>query len=289
MKNKTHITITEFMHVLHKITLSDRDALVVVVGETGSGKSTFMINGAYEYSKITGLPFDLDCITWQRGELVKWIEGEPGSGVGQKPEQSVVIADELISMFNSRNWAKSGQKSAIELLNKCRDRHLVLMGAVPNFWNIDIAFRNRTRFLVYIKKRGGKTDKDGNITAGKSYAWVFRQEQNPFSRDPWNESENRKVLRSGNPTKSKNFLFTIEFTDLPPKLKARYLQLRNTKRKGTEDQDANEPITELETRTLQRNKLIAYLTNVYSIHTNSVATMVNMSNSEIREIKAKWS
>ncbi len=63
----------------------------------------------------------------------------------------------------------------------CRDRHLLIGGNIPNFWDLDTAFNSRIRFYVYIPNRG--------------VAWVFEQENNPFSNDVWNRSKNEKGFR----------------------------------------------------------------------------------------------
>jgi len=127
-------------------------------------------------------------------------------------------------MFYRRNWYEDSQKLAVELFNKCRDRHLLIQGGIPNFWDLDGGLLSRIRFYVYIPERG--------------VMWVFEQENNPFASDKWNVQENRKKFRSGkNPYKCPNFLCEIYYEDLDPVEKKKYYKIRNEKRLNTELQN----------------------------------------------------
>ena len=132
-------TIREVAKLLNDTLYSDRDAVCAFGGMTGEGKSVCMIQLAKEFMKLKNGKFTFDWMTWDRDELLEWIDGprdteNPKYG-GQRNEYGVSIADELISMFYKRNWYEDEQKAAIELFNKCRDRHQLVLGAVPNFWD----------------------------------------------------------------------------------------------------------------------------------------------------------
>jgi hypothetical protein len=221
-KSRFQTSIEEFGQKIFKILKTDRDVVIAVSGFTGEGKSTFMHKLAKAYAKVAGVNYQFDkSMTWSRKELTMWIDGLGEQKTGQKPEYSVVVADELISMFYNRNFTNTDQKSAIELLNKCRDRHLLIMGAVPVFFQLDVAFRSRVRFFVYIIMRG--------------VALVFQQERNPFSRDPWSVSQNYHLFeRRISLSKSPNFLGVIHYDDFDEQEKEDYYKLRNEKRLNTE-------------------------------------------------------
>lgn len=239
------VTLRRFAEFCHELVKSDRDNNIGVGGFTGEGKSTFAIQLLKEYELVkSGKEWDFNQITWMRKEMLKWIDGEGDKREGRLPEYSGVLVDELVSLFYKRNWYEDSQKESIELFNKCRDRHLLIVGNIPDFWDLDSGFLSRIRFYVYIPKRGT--------------AWVFEQENNPFIKDKWNYRDNLKAFRQyKNPFKCQNFLFEILYDDLSPDDKDKYLEIRNTKRLGTEGQ--NEKVEKYREIKAQRNKVIRLL------------------------------
>lgn len=143
--------------------------------------------------------------------------------VERLPEYSAVDADEIVSLFFKRNWFDADQIDGIELLNKCRDRHLVVGGNLPSFWDLDSALYSIVTFRVHIPRRG--------------VAWVFMKDPNPFTVDSWHKKENEKIFRKHkNPAKCKGFVCVIKFNDWPPAKKAKYYAARNKMRLNTEGQ-----------------------------------------------------
>lgn len=212
-----YVSLDEFAQVILKILKTDRDVNIAVGGMTGVGKSTFMAQLQKKYATLANTYWGFDRMTWSRKELMRWIDGEGENKEGQLPEYSAVLVDELFLLFFSRNWYERDQIDAISVFNMCRDRHLFIGGNVPNFWELDSAFRERMRFYVFIPRRG--------------IAWIFEQEINPFTKDSWNVKENMHVFRRNkNPYKCKNFLMEIAFPDFSPEEKEDYLKIRNVKR-----------------------------------------------------------
>ena len=203
---------------------SDRWVFITVTGKMGEGKSCFMTILAAEISKQMGKPFSYkENITYSRKEIGIFIDGEGEEKKGQAPEGSTIVADEIISMFFKRNWHDTEQSAGIELLNKCRDRHLCLMGAVPNFWDLDKALYSVITFRVHIYKRG--------------IAWVYEPDENPHTDDIWHRRINEKSFsKRKNPFRDKGYVGTINFRDWTKEEKEEYLKIRNTKRVGTEAQ-----------------------------------------------------
>lgn len=240
----------EFAKLIYDILKSDRDVNLGMAGMTGEGKSTCLYQIFKHYCKIAGIKWDWDFLTWDRKELLNWIDGDE-DGVGQKTEYSPIMCDELISMFYKRNWYDENQKSSVELLNKCRDRHLFIAGAVPNFWDLDGGILTRFRFYLYVKERGE--------------AWIFKQDNNPFASDTWNLASNKKVfVKNKNPYKCPNFLGILRFDDFDADEKLLYYDIRNKKRIGTEGQNTNktnkqEGSRSLKRLTISRNRLVRFL------------------------------
>jgi hypothetical protein len=242
--NDLAITISELL-------VSDRDVTIGVGGFTGEGKTTFASKLAKAYAKVTGQYWGFDRMTWNRKELMKWIDGTGPEKEGQLPEYSVIVPDELFLMFYRRNWYEEGQVDAIGTLNMCRDRHLFIIGNVPNLWDLDSAFLSRLRFYVYIPQRG--------------VAWIFQQENNPFGSDPWNIGENKKDFRKHkSPVKIANFICQIEFDDWDEEEKKEYYAIRNKKR--VEAMEVNKSYRQYRASKLikQRNDLIKWVwTSLY--------------------------
>lgn len=221
VENRSVQTLKEFAFVIHKTLRSDRDCMIGIGGFKGEGKSTFSTKLQKLYSEIAGIPWSFRHMTWHRDELQTWVDGKGKDKEGQMPEYSAVLPDELISMFYRRNWFDDDQKGSVELFNKCRDRHLLIIGNVPSFWDLDPGFTKNLRFYIYIPERGR--------------AWVFEQENNPFVKDPWNATENLKLFRKfKNPYKCANFVCEIHFDDWEEKEKEEYYRIRNYKRINSE-------------------------------------------------------
>lgn len=189
-------TIENFAKLISRIQKSDRWVLLVTSGEQGEGKSCFTSILARAVAKENKTPFSYeDNMTYLRKEVKQWVDGKE-----RKPEFSVILADEIISMFFKRNWFDADQIDGIELMNKCRDRHLCLMGNLPTFWDLDSAIYSIITFWVHIDERG--------------IAWVFQKSRNPFTIDKWNRRENEKRFnKKRNPYSSLGFVAEIKFPD----------------------------------------------------------------------------
>ena len=171
-------TIKALAKIIAKITKTDRWVFAACDGDMGEGKSCVTSQLAIEIAKNLGTPFDyFNNMTFQRKELKIWIDGDK-EGKRRKPEYSVLLADELISMFFKRNWFDSDQIDGIELLNKCRDRHQVILGNIPSFWDLDSAIYPIVTFWIHVHERGR--------------AWVFQKDRNPFASDKWHKRHNEK-------------------------------------------------------------------------------------------------
>jgi len=216
-------TIKQFAKIVYDIQKTDRWVFIGCDGEMGEGKSCFTSQLAKEIAKLHKFPFSYkNNMTYLRSELNNWIDGD-AEGKNRKPEYSIILADELISMFFKRNWYDASQIDGIELLNKCRDRHLCVLGNIPNFWDLDSAIYPIVTFWVHINARG--------------VAWVFQKDKNPFTTDKWNRKFNEKLMqRNKSPFKAKGFVCQILFDDWTPEDKKDYYEVRNAKRISSEGQ-----------------------------------------------------
>lgn len=272
--------LTEFATLLHALLHNDRDVTIGVGGFTGEGKSTFGIQLEKEYSRIANMPWNFknNC-TWSRAEFLGWVDGakkgkvlEPGLKPNQQPEFTALLLDELFSMFYKRNWHNDSQKEAIGTLNMCRDRHLLILGNVPLFWDLDGGFICRVRYYIYIPYR--------------SKAWIFQQENNPFSSDPWNVQENRKRYRKlkSLPYGLPNFVAEINFPDLNDKEKEQYLNIRNTKRLRAQEDIKKESVERYTTIKKDRDNLIRAMNLKHKINQKTIKEYVSLKKSQVSNI-----
>jgi hypothetical protein len=270
---KVNETMDNFAKLIVTIAKSDRDILIGVGGFTGEGKSCFMTKLCESYGRQANIKWNYTFITWSRAEMMQWIEGKGDSCEGQLPEYNAILADELISMFYRRNWYEDPQKGSIELLNKCRDRHLLIVGGVPVLWDLDTGILSRFRFYVYIAERGK--------------AWVFQQENNPFGNDPWNVLENKKIFRKKkNPYSCPNFVCEILFDDWSPDEKKAYYALRNSKRRNTELQNKTQNTEKYREIKEQRNKAVRKIFSLDpKLTNNEVGDLLDMSTELIRLVR----
>lgn len=110
----------------------------------------------------------------------------------------------------------------LELLNKCRDRHLTLIGCVPEFHSLDKALLYLVDFWVHIESR--------------SNAYVFKRDSNPFAKDSWNIKANHKLWVTKRIRNSVNYVCDVNWNDWSSDEKEGYYTIRNKKRINTEDQ-----------------------------------------------------
>ncbi len=290
-------SLENFAKGCYRLGHSDRDVNIGCAGFTGEGKTTFLIQFALAYEKVSRVNWGFNSnMTWARSELLVMIDGKKGakpsrSGLrpGQLPQYSFLLVDELWLLFYKRNWFENAQIEAIATLNMCRDRRLVIGGNVPNFWDLDGAFLSRIRYYAFIPKRG--------------VAWIFEQESNPFASDPWNRNMNRKIFRKGKvPYGMPNFVCEIHFPDLTPAQKDQYLRIRNEKRLKAIEQHREDAGNKYRNIRKQRDIAVKLLFDqqdsvfkdrkaakelgIKRLSNKYVADLLNLSNESVRKARA---
>lgn len=261
-KLETVETFAKFLTLKQK---ADWWELIACSGKQGVGKSCLLTQLTKRASQLNKIKYSYkDNLTWMRDEFIQWINGKGDKKENQKQEFSAVLIDELISLFYKRNWANNEQNDAIELMNKCRDRHLIVGGNVPNFWDLDKALRGLFTFWIHIPKRGT--------------AWVFEPDENPFAPDPWHVKYNEKVFaKAGNPYKCKGFVCELKYNDWTPEDKKEYYDVRNSKRINTEGQGKKDN-NNIKLLRSQRNKMIEMVASM-----RQEAKMFRLSKPERKE------
>lgn len=276
MSEVNFMTIEQIADLIAKIIRKDYYIIAGCTGLPGVGKSCFVTQLGKATARKLGTKFSYeDNITYRRSELIEWIDGKGDKREGQKPEYSVLIPDELIEMFFKRNFAKRGQKEALQLLNKCRDRHLAILGNTPFFFDLDPNARQHFGLHFYIPKRG--------------YAYIFMRDNNPFSYDMWHQKENEKLWRKyhGNAQKLLGFIGICSYKDWQPDEKEMYYAIRNEKRRASEeDEDQTEKIP-VSRAIKQRNLIVDYVYTNKILTAKQISQLTGMGVRHVNEIVAE--
>ncbi len=217
--------VEAFVELLVDVQESDRDAVVVITGDTGEGKSVFLWQVLRVLCRVRGLVFDpVSLLVFDRDEFNR--------AVDEFPETSGVGIDEAVGVFYSRDYHDEQQIALLKKLDRIRYRRLVLAMAIPSLFHIDKHIRDsRVRYWVYIKERKGKGG------SGFAHALVFEKEKNPFNSDPWNMSFNRELFSKGRIDKSRNYVGEIIFKDVASWEYGIYKKVKNLKRELAEGEE----------------------------------------------------
>ena len=215
-------TIPKFVDLLCDVQDSDRDAVVVITGDTGEGKSVFLWIMLCDLAEKRGVFFDpVEQLIYERSEF--------NTAVDEVPELTGLGIDEAVGVFYSRDYHDDQQIALLKKLDRIRYRRLVLGMAIPNLFHIDKHIRDsRVRYWVFIESRKGK-GKGGYV-----HAYIFEKEKNPFNNDPWNLNYNKKLYSRGKIDKSRNYIGEIIYKDIPVAEYKIYNKIKDTKRKIAE-------------------------------------------------------
>lgn len=211
-------TISKFIDLIVDIQDSDRDAVIVVSGKTGIGKSVLMwliMRALAERRKFLFNP--VRTLVYSREDFKEQLE--------QVPDGSGLAADEAVGIFYNRDYHDDEQIALLKDLDRMRDRHLVMLLLIPHSFHIDKHIRDaRARYWIHIDMRYGQ-GKDGY-----AHCTILQPEENPFNPDPWNVNENKKLWRKGKIHLSINYVGEMIFKDIPVEEYALYKKIKHLKR-----------------------------------------------------------
>jgi len=218
-------TIAKFVRLICDVQDSNRDAVVIISGDTGEGKSVFNWWLHREHARVRKLVFNpVRSMLYDREEFQVAID--------DVPENSGLSADEAVGLFYSRDYHDDEQIALLKKLDRIRYRRLLLTLLIPNMFHIDKHIRDsRVRYWVHIDLRKGKGK------TGSAHCYIFEKERNPFNPDPWNLSMNRKLFTKGKIDKSPNYLGEIVFSDIPAKEYEFHEKIKDLKRKIAESKE----------------------------------------------------
>jgi len=214
------ISLTAFSGILQARTEKKADAVVIVDGMAGSGKTTLQILMAREidsdFSVLRNVVFD------PNPKVTK-------DKITNLPPGAAVCLDEGMRLANARRAMSSWNVFLGEYFSINRKDFKVIFICVPCIQQIDTSIRNqRATFWIHVIKRG--------------VAIIFRRSLVPADGDPWGIGDKgnmiKKLLRAEYPnrrmielstdemikalSKHDNFSFVMKFNPMPPDLEAEY-------------------------------------------------------------------
>lgn len=197
---------------------SDRDAVIMISGKTGVGKSVLMWLLCRSLAKRRGYKFNpVETLVYDREDFKFLLDSVP--------DGSCLAADEAVGIFYNRDYHDDEQIALLKDLDRMRDRHLVMLLLIPNVFHIDKHIRDaRARYWIHVDKRFGKGK------GGYAHCTIMEPEENPFNSDPWNLSENRKLFRRKMIHKSRNYVGELLFYDIPQEEYDIYREIKRLKR-----------------------------------------------------------
>jgi len=125
----------------------DRDFVMVIDGEEGSGKSVL----AQQVARRLDPKFCIDNICFNADQFIERLK--------KAPKYSCIVLDEAFSSANSRSALTEVNRSLIGVATEMRQRNLFVIIVIPSFFDLDKYFalwRCRALFHVYFDKSGGR-------------------------------------------------------------------------------------------------------------------------------------
>lgn len=125
----------------------DRDFVMVIDGEEGSGKSVL----AQQVARKLDPNFCIENICFNADQFIERLK--------KAPKYSCIVLDEAFSSANSRSALTEVNRSLIGVATEMRQRNLFVIIVIPSFFDLDKYFalwRCRALFHVYFDKTGGR-------------------------------------------------------------------------------------------------------------------------------------
>ena len=126
------------------------DYVLVVNGDTGTGKSMWVLHLVEAWQSLLGKKIDANTIKQVNVEKMKWLEE-----FKVLKEYDINIFDEGAAGLGSKQYMEMFSKTLEMLFQVMRYKKFLSVIVVPNFFRLNKFFReDRLRGMVYIDRRG---------------------------------------------------------------------------------------------------------------------------------------
>ena len=193
-----------FVDVLAERIRNDQQNVVVVTGDTGSGKSTFAIQLCYALSKRLAASFDLaDDYIYSLDDLWDKLERVDACPISLFDEGAVTLS--------SSNAMRRDDRDMVTLFNTMRSRGWTTVIAIPSIYHLNKSVRAAH---VDFMCRCNSPDRSLIRGYGRGFVEIYKAKRGTFSK-------------GGDPYWT--LMYTGIFGDLSPRIKQKYLPIKEQK------------------------------------------------------------
>lgn len=233
---------------------NDWDAMIVITGDHGVGKSTLMQQFGFEMDAKFDQKINISYIPTVESIIQKF---------NALDKFQVFGIDEAMEVMYKNDFMKGFQKALIKMYARERKQNKITIMCIPSFADLSKTFRNtRVKYWVYIAERG--------------HGVLMCRPQTPYSEDAWNLKllnkdfddiiRNKKVHNItanevlGSLKKTPYFVEEFWFSDLNADKKEIYHKC------VTEERDRFYATEEVEKMSRDRRRLLKCINELHYVH-----------------------
>jgi len=131
-------------YILDRI-LKNKNCIIMVVGETGSGKSYSALRLAEALAEIQEIPFDVDNVAFEAEEFLKLLRKE-------LPKGSPIVFDECGVAFQARTFMSFINRTLSYTLQTIRRKNHIIIMTVPDISFVDAQGRKLIHMMLITEK-----------------------------------------------------------------------------------------------------------------------------------------
>lgn len=138
---------SELVRIKKQVIKKDKDFVVVIDGEEGSGKSVL----AQQVAKRLDPNFNIDNICFNADQFIERLKNAP--------KYSCIVLDEAYNAASSRGSLTEVNRSMVAVATEMRQRNLFVIIVLPSFFDLDKYFalwRCKSLIHVYFDRDGGR-------------------------------------------------------------------------------------------------------------------------------------
>jgi GTPase SAR1 family protein len=135
---------------------TEENVILLVIGQTGAGKSLSSISLAHDISRATGRKFDLDHVVFTIQDILRLVyHTDP-----PLPRGSVLIFDDAGANANARDWRSQANTILAKMAQTFRYMGIMLILTVPDMSFIDVQVRKSIHAkLISVVNESGENEK----------------------------------------------------------------------------------------------------------------------------------